>query len=161
MKKVLIGLGIFVVLVFGILIGYKYVYSMEVAENQEVGNANAALKVLIATQGSEYKNQLVAAIVTDESDVYFKVIDVSQLDEVQYEAWDAFVVMHTWEVWEPEPNAAKFLEEYKDAMNVFVVSTSGGGDLMIDGVNGISGASSLTDVKKDAETVRTWLRNFD
>jgi hypothetical protein len=156
-KKILIVVGGLILFFFGFLVWFNATFSMEEAKAFETNNSDAQFKVLIATQGSEYKDKLVEELIALNDEVYFNVIDVTSLSDVMYTKWDAIILMHTWEIWEPEEHSAEFLEEHADAENIFVVSTSGGGDLMIPGVDGISGASSLTDVSKDAGKITSWI----
>lgn len=74
-------------------------YSMAPAREFEVNRRDAPqAKVLIATQGSAFKDSIVAGIVThlQPQPIYVKVIDVGGLKEVRETDWAAIVVIHTW-----------------------------------------------------------------
>lgn len=147
-RKILIGLGVLLILAIGGMFWYSYTYSMSEVESFESGPRQSDEKVLIATQGSAYKNNLVDRLIDFlvSHEVYVNVIDVSLLDSVNSTNWDAIVVLHTWEKWEPQENAAQFLEKQYDPEKVFVVTTSGGGDEKIKGVDAITGASILAEI---------------
>ena len=120
---------------------------------------NTKKKILIATQGSEYKNDVVSGI-TDKfknKSIYIKIIDVSLLGWVNPDELNAIIILHTWEIWKPEENSEKFLKKYFDSSKMFALATSGSGDNMIDGMDGITGASSLDLIDKDPKTIRPWL----
>jgi len=71
---------------------------MDVAESFEVNTPKSEIRVLIATQGSEFKDAVVAGVVDHlkRKGAYIKVIDVSALPQVNENKWNAVVVLHTW-----------------------------------------------------------------
>lgn len=159
LKKILwstLGLS---VLFFLFLVWFQATYSMDPVKTKEINSRTNAQKLLIATQGSDYKNDVVKAITTEfENDsIYIKIIDVNLLGEINPDEWNAILVLHTWEVWKPEENAEKFLKKHFDSSKMFVVATSGSGDNRIDGIDGITGASSLDLIDKDSKTIISWL----
>ena len=160
MLKKLVKIAItFIVLFFLFMVWYDYTYSMEVVETKEINNTSYPKKVLIASQGSDYKNKVVNKITdyfTSDS-IYFQIIDVSLLNEVSPDDWNAIVIFHVWEIWKPEPNAKKFLQDNYNSEKMFVVCTSGSGDNRIDSTDGITGASSIELVDQDADTIINWL----
>lgn len=127
---------------------YTRHYSMSVAKEFEVGDASLSPRVLIATQGSAYKDALVDGIVKHlkTRPAYVKVVDVSALPQVHDDDWNAIVVIHTWERWKPQPDAKAFVARIKDKKKLIVVTTSGSGEEAMPGVDAISGASVLKDV---------------
>ena len=79
LKKILIGLGILVVCFIIFAIAYKIIFTQGIIENFEAGNPDSTIKVLIGSQGSEYKEALVKKL-TDTltaKNVYCKVIKIS------------------------------------------------------------------------------------
>lgn len=161
-KKILIGLGSIFLLFFMFLVWFKISYSMEEANGFELNSAKLDQKVLIVTQGSEYKKSIVENIKEEFTDknAYLKVVDIKKLKKVKAKEWDAIVIMHTWEIFEPEERAKKFLKKHYDASKMFVVSTSASGDNNIDGVDGITSASELTNVSKDSRKIIDWLKTL-
>lgn len=131
---------------------YMYKNSMTKAASYEVNQIESNnKKILIATQGSKYKNKLTNALVTEmknESD-YIKVIDVSDLSEIKVDEWDVIVMLHTWEIWKPPFPVKKFIDRVatEDSKDKLVVhTTSGDGNYKYPDVDAISGASVLTDI---------------
>lgn len=160
-KKILIWLGVFVVGFFLFLIWFQSAYSMDKIDSYEINKSSQSHKVLIASQGSEYKISTVKGI-TDHfknDSVYFKVVDVSLLSDVKPNNWDAIIILHTWEIWKPEENAKLFLNDSYDASKMFVIATSMSGESgnQIEGVDGLTGPSDLGKVVNNVEKVVKWL----
>jgi hypothetical protein len=147
-KKVLLTIAILVVGLFAFLSWYKFHYSMKSVEAFAVNNPGLTQHVLIATQGSAYKDAIVAGLVADlkSRPVYIRVIDVSGLSEIREQDWDVIVVLHNWENWKPQPDAAAFIKRVADKNKLIVVSTSGDGDMKIEGVDAITSASKMDEV---------------
>ncbi len=80
-KKFSLAIAVIVVGAFAFLTWYKFHYSMEVAEPFEVIVPDSEHQVLIATQGSDFKNAVVAGVIEALQDrpVSIKGIDVSGL----------------------------------------------------------------------------------
>jgi hypothetical protein len=134
---------------------YRAQYSMDVARGFEVNDPRSSPKVLIATQGSAFKDAVVAAVVADlqTRPAYVKVIDISMLPGLRAEEWDAIVVLHTWEMGRPPAEVQAFMERAADRLRIVVLTTSGGGDFKMDGVDAISSASRMADVSLRATDV--------
>jgi hypothetical protein len=125
-------------------IWYRAEFSMGVASAYELNDPTLERRVLIATQESEYKHALVDAVVKQIKDlpVYIRVIDVSELDGADPAIWNAIVILHTWEMGEPEEHSRKFVQR-APARKLVVVTTSGSGEAKLVDVDGISSASKL------------------
>ena len=147
-KNILLTIGTVVLALFLFLSWYKYNYSMEVAESFEVNSPEFDQRVLIATQGSEFKDAVVAQVIEHlrQRPVYIKVIDVSLLPGVSAAEWSAVVVLHTWENWKPQLDAKRFLRRVKEPEKVVVLSTSGAGDEKMAGMDAITASSSMEEV---------------
>lgn len=127
-------------------IWYKYEYSMEVAQEFEVNSPELNLKLLVATQGSEYKNEVTKGVVNyyKKDSVYIKVIDVTSLASIDPSHYNAIVVIHTWENWQPPAEVELFIDKTKDIQNkIIVLTTSGEGSYKMEGVDAITGESKL------------------
>jgi hypothetical protein len=159
-KKILIALGLIIVLGFGGLVWFDATYSMEDVESYELGNENAAQRVLIATQGSEFKNTITDSLTNylNKAQVFVSVKDVKLLSEVENDNWDAIVIMHTYEIWEPQEDAAAYLKENYEAEKVIVFCTSGDGGNKIEGVDAISGASIMKDISNYVQQLKSKLK---
>jgi hypothetical protein len=134
---------------------------MEKIESYEVNKKENQQKILIATQGSDYKNALVKGIIDTLKTVhiYIKVIDVSILKNEYVDNYDAIVIMHTWEMTKPQTDAAQFLKDYYNPNKIFVISTSGSGEEKIEGIDAITGASRIEEVPKHLKKILKWLDN--
>ena len=123
------------------------------------GNAAAPERVLIATQGSAFKDALVAAIIDHlkSREAYVEVIDVSSLPGIEPRDWKAIVIIHTWEFGKPQRDAQAFVQRLHDDHKLIVVTTSGNGREKLDGVDTISGASVASDVQVRAAQISTRL----
>lgn len=138
------------------LLWYKNEYSMDKAEAFEVNSEIVTSKLLIATQGSDFKNTVTTGVVEYyKSDAAFiKVIDVSSLPEVDPEDYDAILLIHTWENWKPPEAVKSFMERtlsYRDKM--VVLTTSGEGSYKMEGVDAITGESKLTETPLYTEKI--------
>ncbi len=149
-KKILIGIAIVLAAFIGVMIWYVARYSMYPVQELEVNSPGSAAKVLIATQGSAFKDSIVAGVLAhlEPRQVYAKVIDLSSLPSVREADWNAIVVIHTWEMEKPPAQAKAFLERVRDPRKVVVLSTSGAGISKMQGVDAISSASEMIDVPK-------------
>ncbi|MFD2564393.1 hypothetical protein [Aquimarina rubra] len=125
---------------------YKYEYSMEEAKAFELNDPTLDQKLLIATQGSEFKDAITNGLVHHyKSDaIFIKVIDISSLEQINPENYTAVVLIHTWENWKPPYAVRLFIErtsEYKD--KIIVLTTSGEGTYQMKEVDAITGESNL------------------
>lgn len=152
-----IGIGILVVFTLLILFAfwYKWQYSMDKAESFEVNSSELPNKVLIASQGSDFKMNLVSSIIDNlrDKEVYLKVIDVTDLKNVHEDSWNAIVIIHTWEYNQPQEDASKFIDGAEEPEKLIIIGTSGSGDLRIKGIDGMSSASMMRDVDGTTEYV--------
>lgn len=155
-KKILLGLIIFLGLFFLFTLWYDYTYKMDVVESYEINSANFPKKVLIASQGSEFKNAVVAGVIDSHKtqSVYFKVIDVRLLDNINVNDWNAIIILHTWEMWKPPVEVKNFIDEnITNLKKIVVVSTSGDGSFKIEGVDAFTGASIIEEIPDFIEKV--------
>jgi len=129
-KIVLIGIVALVVFIFIALSAYKILYSQKVAESFEINRPDLKDKVLIATQGSEFKNALVAGIVENlkQKPLYIKVVDVSALREIKEEEWKAVVLINTCEASRLQSDVQQYLTRAKKLTHTIFLTTSGSGD---------------------------------
>lgn len=147
-KKIAVFLIILIISLFGFLMWYKYAYSMEIAEPFEVNSPLMEQKLLIATQGSDYKDKVVDGLVEKlrDSSIYIKVIDVSSLPNIEEDDFTAIVVIHNWELQKPPKVVEQFLKQSKNIEKIVVLATSGGSDTSMEGIDGISGESIVSEI---------------
>lgn len=147
-KIVLIFLGLMLAF-FLFLLWYQYRYSMDVVNSYAVNAATLEKKILIATQGSDFKNKVTKGIVDyfKSDSIYIQVVDVGELQNIDPKDFNAIVVIHTWENWKPPISVQLFIEKNKDRKNkIAVLTTSGEGTYKMEGVDAFTGESILTDV---------------
>lgn len=150
-----------IVVLSSFFLWYKIKYSMDVAGSYEVNSADLSEKLLIATQGSEFKNTLTSEIVdhfrTDS--IFIKIIDISLLSEIDPVDFRAIVIIHTWEYWKPPAAIKAFIhrtEEYKD--QIVVLTTSGEGSYRMEDVDAVTAESTVDKVPLYLEEIKSRLR---
>ncbi len=146
--KILFSIILGIVFVFFALLGtYVVVNWQGVIEPFQVGNPDTMNKILIASQGSEFKNNLLDNLVQqlETEDNYLYVVDCTKLDSENVADWDAIVIIHSAQMHELPGAAELFLKRAADHSKVMLVSTSGAGDDKIEGfaVDAVSTASHI------------------
>jgi hypothetical protein len=129
-KITLIVAGVLVGLCGIVAIGYRVMFTQGVATSFEVNTPDLETKVLIATQGSNFKDGLVSGI-TEElkiQPVYMKVIDVTALPDIKEEQWNAVVVLSTCQSGALQAQTMTYLRQAKALEKHVVLITSGAGD---------------------------------
>ncbi len=161
-KKIIIGISVLITLLVAFSIWYKFKYSMGIAETYEVNPQIQERSVLIATQGSKYKNAIVEKIVEHlkTETIYIKVTDVSNLEKVDESVWSAILVIHTCEMWEPPVEVSTFLNNLKNKDKIVVLTTSGDGDYKMENVDAITGASVMEEVPAKVEEIKNQLNEI-
>lgn len=137
---------------------YQYQYAMDVAESYQVNAANLETKLLIATQGSEFKKTITEGIIThfEKDSVFIEVIDITSLERINPKVYTAIVLIHTWENWKPPAEIESFIEEskaYKE--KIIVMTTSGEGSYKMKEVDAIVGESILLDATSVTDKIIT------
>lgn len=152
LKIILIIFGILVFSIFVLLVLAKTVFSQKVIADAEAGTPSSKNKILVASQGSDFKKQLVDKLVNSlkNQSIYIKVTDVTRLSTVDLEGWNAIVIINTCEGGIMQKDVSNFLDNNKDINKVIVLTTSGSGvwqpkDIKIDS---ISSASRKQDINK-------------
>lgn len=141
-------------LVFGIW--YKYKYSMETANEFQVNSPDYTRKLVIATQGSEFKNLVTNEVIDHfkEDSIFIQVIDVSSLPKIQLKDYNAVVLMHTWENWKPPVEVKEFINRTtSENSKIVIFTTSGQGNYKMDGVDAITGESNLEEIKNFSQKI--------
>jgi hypothetical protein len=122
---------------------YLITFSMSIAKPFEVNSPNLPTKVLVATQGSDYKDQLTKTLESEYlgKEVYLNVIDASNLKTAKHQEWNAIVIIHTIEMWKPPKFVADFVNGLPNNNRLIVHATSGDGGYSMEGTDAITGAS--------------------
>jgi hypothetical protein len=137
-----------VALLLALFFSYIIVNQQGVIQPFHVGNANAKYKILIASQGSSFKEVLVERYVNElkNDSTFISILDCTELDESYVDNFDAFIVIHTMQIHKIPEEADIFLHKLPDLSRVVLVSTSGAGDEHYEklDIDGISSASRLS-----------------
>jgi hypothetical protein len=130
-------------------------HTMAVVSPFEVAGAATAPAVLIATQGSEFKNAVTAELVEAlrRSSARVNVIDVSALERTRADDWDAIVLIHTWEMGKAPAAVTAFMQRTPKRKNLVVLTTSGEGTFKLADVDAISAASQMADTSARATEI--------
>ena len=133
-------------LVFILAIWYTYEYAMKEVKSMEINASNLEHKILIATQGSEFKDKVTLNLTEyyQPQSVFIKVVDAKSLETLVPEEFDAIIVIHTWEYGKPPKEVRSFIERneaYKD--KIVILATSGEGSYKMDAVDALAGESIL------------------
>ena len=147
-KKILVVLFGVMVAFFLFLLWYQNRYAMEVVIPYSINQISFKKKLLIAAQGSNFKDEVATGIVDyfKSDSIYIKVLDIKELQAISPEDFDAIIVMHTWEYGKPPTAVKEFIhrtEKYKN--RIVVVTTSGEGSYKMENVDAIVGESILED----------------
>lgn len=138
---------------------YNSKYSMDVVSQEYFGMASAPIKLLIATQGSTYKDKLTRELIHEinSDNIYIDKCDITHLPHKVPEDYNAIILIHTWEISNPPREVSELLSKIDDSYKVFALSTSGSGDEKIDSVDGISGASIISETNVQVDNIVTWI----
>lgn len=130
------------------LSSYVLRHHMGKVEPYEYGSASTPQHVLIATQGSPFKDRLVTELITllAAKSVHVRVIDVADLASIDADQWQAIVILHTWEIGRAPHAVRAFLDQLAAADKIIDVTTSGSGRERLPGIDVISSASVMADV---------------
>lgn len=157
---VLIAGGLILVLLVFFAI-YLLSHRQGIIETREIINPSAKFNVLIASQGSQFKDNLVDSIVKilKERSVNVKIIDVTGLTLINESDWDALIFIHTTEKWQLQPDVKAFLDRAKDLNKIMLVTTSGDGkwktaDYRVDI---ITSASANKELPVITQKIKEWL----
>ena len=152
LKIILIIFGVIILSIISLLVLAKTVFSQKVINDFEVNTPSLKSKVLIASQGSNFKTQLVDKLVNSlkNQSVYIKLTDVTRLSTVDIDGWNAIVIINTCEGGIMQKDVSNFLDNNKDTNKIILLTTSGSGiwqpkDIKIDS---ISSASRKQDINK-------------
>ena len=149
-KKILIASLSVIIVLFLFAAWYQYEYSMNKVHDFQINSTETSHKLLIATQGSEFKDAITSNIINyyqDNETIYIKVIDVDGLDNIKPENFNALVIIHTWESWKPPMAVEKFIRRVgQDQDQIVVLTTSGSGTSKMKEVDALTGESKLESV---------------
>lgn len=122
------------------------------------------VRVLIANQGSEFKDAVVEKLLDDmrESSISFTVQKLNTLGRVKPEEWDAVVILHTVKIGSINKNVERFFNRIDDYSKVIVCTTCGDKDMVSEkyGIDSITAASKEEEVSTLTQQVEKRLQNM-
>ncbi|KPJ73587.1 hypothetical protein AMJ52_03460 [candidate division TA06 bacterium DG_78] len=151
------AVAVILIVAFGI---YLLVNKQGVIESYEITRAEVEYKVLIASQGSNFKNALVESLTTHlREKANINVIDVTALHETDEDEWDAVVLIHTTEQSKLQPDVKKYLDRAQDLPKIILVTTSGSGDWKTDDydIDVITSASKTDELPSLTQKILGWI----
>ncbi len=148
LRKTLLIIAAIFLAMFGVATGYALLFSMGTTRPLEVAGMPDGADVLIATQGSKFKDAMVSGLLDHlkQRSAHVQVLDVTALPGINEADWDALVVIHTWEAGKPPAAVRTFVKRVQQRDKLIVLTTSGSGDSRLEGVDAISTASKMADV---------------
>lgn len=154
-KIALWSVGSLIIVLFFFGQWYKQTYSMRPARQFEINAITLPHHILIATQGSNFKDSVVQTVIATlkNKPLYIKVIDISSLPIIDENEWNAIVILHTWEFSKPPEPAKHFIDSVRDRDKLIVLSTSGDGNFKIQNIDGITSASKLNDIPVKSQEI--------
>lgn len=131
---------------FLFLLWYQNRYAMDAVTPYNINETHYQRKLFIATQGSDFKNEVTSGIVKHfkMDSIYIQVFDIEELGRIDPKDFDALVVIHTWEYGEPPAVVNAFLDKtIPNKDKIIVLTTSGEGSNKMENVDAIAGESIL------------------
>lgn len=148
-KKLLIIVLSVIISFFLFAAWYQYEYSMDKVYPYQINSPENTHKLLIATQGSDFKDAITSNIINYYQDetIYIKVIDIDGLDDINPDHYSALVIMHTWESWKAPMAVEKFIRRIGESQQkIVVLTTFGSGTYKMKAVDALTGASKQESV---------------
>jgi Tetratricopeptide repeat len=108
---------------------YLYLYYPRKAEPFEMSAANPTRSILIATQGSEFKNDLIKSLCDSliQSSTHIKGIDIGDLATVDEREWDSILIINSLII-NINKHASHFIAQSQTPEKILLLVTSGGAD---------------------------------
>ncbi|EBF5129684.1 hypothetical protein FHZ96_02630 [Listeria monocytogenes] len=144
MKKPLKISLIAVVIFAGVMLSYRFIKSMDVTENAEINKSATGDHVLLATQGSKFKDSVMDQVKKDMEgkNVHVSIIDTTKLDKVKADDYDKVVLFTTVQSDDIPENVSTFINDNKDkSIHIAVTADSGRWDDKPKDIDAISEAS--------------------
>jgi flagellar basal body-associated protein FliL len=131
LKKILII--IFSILIFIIVAGlitYKFIFSQSVIEGYTINKESNSKKILVATQGSSFKESVNEKLEEyyKNKDFYINVLDVTNLGTISdYNSYDKIIIISSVESSKINQEAENTINQISDKEKIKIITTSGSG----------------------------------
>lgn len=118
-KKIAIVFIIIIVVAVGGALTYRFIKTQGVVEDYTVNAEIDSPKLVIATQESKYKDEVVRQAIEElkTQDIKIIVTDVTRLSELEDSDWDGMVILTTVESGQIQKDSHDFLEKHKNDYN--------------------------------------------
>ena len=157
LKKILWTIAILLVLLLGFALWYKNTYSMDFVSERTINTPSLERKLVIATQGSTFKDSITNGIVERYAadSIFIQILDISLLQQIEIEEYQAMVLIHTWENWKPPVAVDSFINQLlpHEKARLVVLTTSGQGDFKMENVDAITGESIMEEIPKQLDAI--------
>ena len=143
---------------FGI---YVYLYYPRTAKAFEVVTPNPTKKILIATQSSDFKDNLVAILCDSlkSSSSYIQGIDISALSRMNYDNWDKILIINTFMI-RLDSEVERYVNRVTSPGKSLLIVTSGGADWLPPSefkIDALSSASNKENISELIRLITDWL----
>ena len=153
--SIIFGASIAVLVI--VFIAYYLIYSQEVIEPFEVNSPALETKVLVGSQGSDFKNALLEKLTEriGKKDIYIRAIDVTTLSGVKEESWDSIILINSIQWYKLQKDVRIFLNSAQATDRIIMLATSGDGDVKPkDGkLDTITSASKMNKLDEEFEEI--------
>ena len=124
-----VSLGVIIGLLFLGFAIYVILYYPRKAEPFEIVTTHPTRKILIATQGSDYKNSLTKTLCDSlkKSAVHIRGIDVGDLEDVNEDDWDKVLIINSFII-RLNRNVERMISSTNAPEKILLYVTSGGAD---------------------------------
>ncbi len=149
LRKILLTTFFIITILMLIATWYKLEFSMDLSEEYQLNSHDQTRSLIIATQGSDFKNSISTAVVDQykQDSIFIKVMDISSLSEVEPQKPTAILGIHTWENWKPPIDIKEFIERSSNYMDkIVVLTTSGEASYKMENIDAITGESEMANV---------------
>lgn len=140
-----------IILTFSSIYIYKY-YPRKI-DSFEVNEQNLPNKILIASQGSDFKNALLTNLVESikNDSTYIKVIHTSDLDRAELEYWRSIIIINTCVADKLQKSVTNFINKVPNEYPLHMVITAGDGrwmpaDLHVDAISTASKLNKIDEI---------------
>ena len=135
---------------------YVYKHYPRKIDSFAINSSELNNKILIASQGSSFKNALVSDIIEklENDSIYIKVIDVSHLDDIEEDLWQSIIIINTCIADKLNSTVVQFLNQLKGVKPVVLFVTAGDGrwkpsSISIDAISSASRMNNMKTISRE------------
>jgi len=127
-----------------------------------INNLNASHKIVIASNGSDFRDSIRERIIKKYSDnCYIEVINLDKLQTVEYDRYDAILVMDAIIAWGGfNPEMRNYIDSLNDKKKVVLFLSAGDEELKYS-YKGVDAISSASVVEEEDKVVKEIIGKID